>query len=168
MATATTKAQLETALAAAQARIAELEAATQSAEATEGGRRDQLEQTLWLQRKGVNRQGVTGDGTPWVQFGAQYASVGKDGQRTFGAWKDFVAFGDMAETVLEAFGTDNRLARIGAYERPWHGKPDASGYPTRNTEWCVVQFSLVGRVTPPAPAPTPAAAPTPQLAGVSF
>jgi hypothetical protein len=172
MATAITKAQLETALAAAQARISELEAAL-AAKPAEDGRRDQLEQTLWLQRNHPKHYGRFEDGTAWVQFGAQYARRNKegteafkdDGPRTFGGYKNFIAYGDIAEAVLNAFGDESRLARICAYEKPWHGKPDASGYPTRNTEWAVTGFTLVQRVTPAAPAAAPA---QPQLAQVAF
>lgn len=138
--------ELQTALEAAQARISELEEA----------RQDQLSQVLWLQRTvpGGRRRGVTPNGTPFIQFGAQYGALNRQtGSRTFGAWKNFVAYGEAAEAIGSFFdgGTD-RLCRIGAYERPWHGEVQGPDGPTttRNTEWVVTTFEPIARLDSPA------------------
>lgn len=144
--------ELSTALEAAERRIQELEAE----------RGDQLSQILWLQKtppeNGTRRRGVTSGGTPYVQFGAQYGSLNKQtGVRLFGAWKNFVAYGELAEVIGEFFDSgSDRLARIGAYERPWHGQAQGPDGPqaTRNSEWVVTRFEAIARVdTPPVREP---------------
>lgn len=143
--------EMEARLQAALSRIAELE--------EQQLRKDQLDQVLWLQRNAPNgkRQGVTPKGTPFISFGAQYGSLDKrSGTRVFGAWKNFTAYGPLAEAITEFFTTEDRLARITAYERPWHGQLAGADGPitTRNSEWVVVSFEPIARLdTPPVREP---------------
>lgn len=137
---------------AAKARIAELEAAPT----------EQLAQTLWLQKNAPQgtRRGVTPTGIPFLKFGAQYGSLNKKtNSRVFGAWKNFVAYGPLAEEIGEFFRTEDRLVRITAYERPWHGTSAGPEGPvtTRNTEWVVVSFQPIARLDAAAPASEPIA-----------
>lgn len=130
---------------AAKARIAELEAAPT----------EQLAQTLWLQKNAPQgaRRGVTPTGIPFLKFGAQYGSLNKKtNSRVFGAFKNFVAYGPLAEEISEFFCTEDRLVRITAYERPWHGNDG-----TRNSEWVVVSFQPIARLDAAAPASKPVA-----------
>lgn len=139
--------ELSAALEAAERRIQELEAE----------RGDQLSQILWLQKNApednTRRRGVTSGGTPYIQFGAQYGSLNKQtGVRLFGAWKNFVAYGELATAIGEFFDSgSDRLARIGAYERPWHGQAQGPDGPqaTRNSEWVVTRFEAIARVDAP-------------------
>jgi|688.fasta_scaffold05431_39 hypothetical protein len=138
-------------LEAAKARITELESSG-----------EQLNQILWLQKtppKG-SRRGFTDGGTPFIEFGAQFATFNKKtNSRVFGARKFFTAYGELAETIGEFFNTDDRLVRITAYERPWHGTVAGPEGPvsTRNTEWIVVSFQSVARLDNPAPMSEPEA-----------
>lgn len=148
--------ELLTELEAAKARIAELESG------------EQLNQGLWLQKTPPEtldsrakeqgtweankaKRGVTANGTSYIKFGAQYGSLNKKtGSRSFGAWKNFVAYGLLADEINEFFRTEDRLVRIGAYERPWHGNDG-----TRNTEWVVVSFQPIARLDATTPVSEP-------------
>lgn len=126
----------------AKARISELESSS-----------EQLNQVLWLQRTSPTgaRCGVTPNGTPFIKFGAQYGYLNKrTGSRVFGGWKNFVAYGDLAATIGNLFATGDRLVKITAYERPWHGTVEGPEGPitTRNSEWVVVSFQPVARLDP--------------------
>jgi hypothetical protein len=182
MPTATTKAQLAEALEAANARISELEAAAQAPAPAAAA--PHLSQVLWLQRKGLTEAGpdgrgnisYTAGGTLVVRFGAQYASLDrKSGQRVFGPWKFFSAYGDMASTIVSFMQGGDRLALVEAYEEPWASSTDANA---RNSDWTVRGFSPIGRGAgnPPMPQARPEAAPAlaaaapvqPQLAPLAF
>lgn len=151
MATATlTKAEILAQLEAAQARVSELEAAQAPEE-----RRDQLVQRVWLQRQAPSNvegrpavRGYTREGDLWLTFGAQYASRDtQSGQRYYGAFKNLVAFGDIAEAAQAIFESGDRLVEIRAYERPVrHDGPGA-----RRSEW--VLTSIQPLRTAPAQAP---------------
>lgn len=150
--------ELLTELEAANARIAELESG------------EQLNQGLWLQKSHPEtldsrakeqgtweakkaKRGVTANDTSYIKFGAQYGSLNKKtGSRTYGAWKNFVAYGPLADEINEFFRTEDRLVRITAYERPWLGNDG-----TRNTEWVVVSFQPIARLDAAAPASEPVA-----------
>jgi len=191
MAQAITKAQLQAALEQAQARISELEAA-QAAAATPAEApapaavaQPHLSQVLWLQRKplaqtgpdGKGNVGYTAGGTLVVRFGAQYASIDREtGQRLFGPWKFFTAYGQMAAQVIAFMQGDDRLVRIQAYEEPWSSSSDPN---SRQADWVVRGFTPIGRgaASPGAPRTRPAAAPVrrqpeahlePTLAEVAF
>jgi len=188
MATAQTKAQLTEALDAAKARIAELEAAAQAPAPAAAA--PHLSQVLWLQRKPLTEAGPDGrgnisytrTGVLVVRFGAQYASLDrKSGQRIFGPWRFFTAYGEVASAIIRFMAGEDRLAVIEAYEEPWASSVDPSA---RQSDWVVRGFSPItrGAGTPaerqPAPAPrraAPAAAPAapaapvqPQLAELPF
>lgn len=144
--------ELLTELDAAKARIAELEQQAVPAE--------QLNQVLWLQKNppGGKRIGRTADNTSFINFGAQYSYLNKKtNSRVFGAWKNFVAYGPLAEEIGEFFSTEDRLVRITAYERPWHGTVAGADGPTttRNSEWIVVSFDPIARLDATAPASEP-------------
>jgi len=154
--TITTKAQLEQQILDLQAELAAAQHANdelrQQSEATTPEKRDQLEQTVWLQTKtpGQDRRGWTQDGDRTLRFGAQYAALDKrSGQRLYGPYKNFIAYGALAQQVDEIFKGDSRLARIGAYERP--STPSEDG--TRRSEWVLTAITVVPRVQPAAPAP---------------
>lgn len=183
MATAT-KAQLQSALAAAQARIAELEAAQAERQEQPRAATPHLSQVLWLQRKalvpvgddGKGNIGYTKTGVLAVRFGAQYASLDREsGQRVFGPWKFFSAYGDMAKAIISFMQGDDRLAAIEAYEEPWTSKHDPNA---RQSDWVVRGFQPIGRgagnpptapATRPEAAPAaPAPAPQPELAQLAF
>jgi len=124
-------------------------------------RNNDLTQVVWLQKNAPqgDARGFTQAGKKFIKFGAQYSSLDEQsGQRFYGAWKNFIAYGQAAERIAEFFQGGDRLVRIEAFERPWHGKPPAgSQYPTRNTEWIVTAFQPMPRVDAPATTPQTAA-----------
>lgn len=160
MATATlTKAQLEAVNAELEARVSELE---QQLAGTEQTQRDQLVQRVWLQRQmptNTPERQVTGhtrEGDLWMAFGAQYSSKDRtSGQRYYGAYKNLLAFGEVAEAAKAIFETGNRLVEIHAYERPQR----AEGSGPRRSDWVITSIAPVGETLPPAPAPAPAPKP---------
>lgn len=168
---ATTKAQLEAQVQDLQSSLttfevlqSELQQALERIEELERGstpRNNDLAQVLWLQRNAPegDARGFTQGGKKYLRFGAQYSSLDEQsGQRFYGAWKNFRAYGELAEQIAEFFQGSDRLVRIEAFERPWHGKPPAEGqYPTRNTEWIVTTFQPMPRVDAPATTPQTAA-----------
>ena len=169
-ATAQTKAQLTEALEAAKARISELEAAAQTP--TPAATAPHLSQVLWLQRKALVEAGPDGrgnisytrGGVLVVRFGAQYASLDrKSGQRVFGPWKFFSAYGEMASAIVSFMQGDDRLALVEAYEEPWASSADTNA---RNSDWTVRGFQPIGRGAgnPPMPQARPEAAPAPAAA----
>lgn len=186
MATAT-KAALAEALEAANSRISELEALVAAqAEQQQPTVAAHLDQVLWIQRKplaertpdGKGNIGYTRSGMLTVRFAAQYASLDKrSGTRTFGAWKFFTAYGEVAQQVIDLMRSEDRLARVQAFEEPWSSPQDPSA---RNSDWVVRGLTPIRRGTsnpPAAPAARPEAAPVaaapaapaqPQLAGVDF
>ena len=166
--TTITKAQLEAqatelqqALTAAQARIDELQQQLGAqADADPEERRNQLEQTVWLQREAPsferNTMRWSADGqTLLMRIGAQYATLDrKSGQRLYGERRWFTAIGEVAEQLRDLYASsDSRLVRIGAYERPQ--PPAADG--TRRSEWILASVEPLAR-TPQALAPAPAQA----------
>lgn len=160
-----TKASLAEALEAATARIEQLEA--QLAEQPQAPIPAHLDQILWLQRKaltqigpdGKGNIGYTDGGTLLVRFGAQYASLDRQsGQRIFGAWKFFTAYGDVAQAVINFMAGTDRLCRIQAYEQPYASNNDPNA---RQSEWVVRGLTPIGRGAgnpPEAPATAPAPA----------
>lgn len=175
-----TKAQLESALAAAQARISELEAQAEQPKAAA----PHLSQVLWLQRKPLAEAGPDGrgnisytrTGVLVVRFGAQYASLNRQtGQRVFGPWRFFTAYGETASAIIAFMAGEDRLAAIEAYEEPWSSSTDPNA---RQSDWVVRGFTPVGRGAgnPPVPPATrpeaapaaPVPAPQPELAQLAF
>lgn len=123
-----------------------------------------LDQVLWLQRKpltetgpgpeGRGNIGHTRQGTLTVRFGAQYASLDKrTGERRFGEWRFYTAYGDMASQVIAFMAGPDRLAKIQAYEEPWASQEGAD----RRSDWVVRGFTPIPRGASQA-APTAAAA----------
>ena len=170
-----TKSMLQTELDAALARIAELEAAqaetlalAETAQAEARIESNRLEQTVWLQKNAPSKEwsrGTTQGGKPFIRFGAQFSRLDKTtGERRFGAWKNYVAYGDVASQLEAAFAGTDRLAHMVAFEQPSHGAGNE-----RYTEWVVTEFALVPRIEPAA-TPAPASAPVaePSLAELPF
>lgn len=145
---------LQSELQQALARIEELEQ-------QETPRNNDLCQVVWLQRNAPqgDARGFTQGGKKFIKFGAQYSSLDeRSGERMYGAWKNFRAYGELAEQIAEFFTGTDRLVRIEAFERPWRGRPPAgSQYPTCNTEWVATGFSPMPRVDAPATTPQTAA-----------
>ena len=142
--------------------LAELEAAKARIAVLEAAPTEQLNQVLWLQKNppGDRRIGRTADSTPYINFGAQYGYLSKKtNSRVFGAWKNFTAYGPLAEEISEFFRTEDRLVRITAYERPWHGTVVGADGPTtsRNSEWIVVSFDPIARLDAASPVSEPEA-----------
>lgn len=143
-------AELQAELSTSQQRADDLQQQIETA-APAPQQRDQLEQTVWLQTNAPDsdRRSWTQDGDMIIRFGAQYAALDKrTGQRLYGPYKNFVAYGALAQQVNELFMGDSRLARIGAYERP--STPSENG--TRRSEWVLTTITVVPRVQPAAPA----------------
>jgi hypothetical protein len=121
-------AELQAALAVAQGRNNDLEQQleAQASEAQEPERRDQLEQVVWIQRDcpSFDRDTMrwSRDGkTLILEIATQYSSLDRrTGQRVYGARKWFTAIGELAERIRDHYesGSDVRLVRIGAYEKP--------------------------------------------------
>ena len=172
-----TKSMLQTELDAAQARIAELEAAQAEALAQEAAQTEtriesnRLEQTIWLQKNAPSKEwsrGTTQGGKPFIRFGAQFSRLDKaTGERRFGAWKNYVAYGDVASQLEAAFAGADRLAHMVAFEQPSHGTGERAN--ERYSEYVVTEFALVPRIEPAA-TPEPAQAPVaePSLEELSF
>lgn len=165
MATATiTKAQLSAELEQANAAIEELRQQLAAQHQEQQARPEQapdLCQRLWLTKACDQRQ--TPNGNLEVRFGGRISRLDKrSGQRTYGAWKNFKAYGEQAAAVLQLFATDNRLVRIEAFETSWAGKDQRV-----NTDWVVTTIEAIERQAPAAPAQpvaqAPAAASAPTL-----
>jgi hypothetical protein len=160
-----TKTQIQAELDTALARIAELEAAqTDTPDARIEGNR--LEQTVWLSKNSPSQswsRGTTKSGTPFIKFGAQFAELDKPtGIRDFGAWKNYVAYGDTALQVEALYRGTDRLVHMVSFEKPSMGRGERAN--ERYTEWVVTTFQPVPRMEAPAedtaPAQAPAAEPT--------
>lgn len=162
MATATvTKAQLSAELEQANAAIEELRqqlAAQHQEQQAQSEQAPDLCQKLWLTKACDQRQ--TPNGNIEVRFGGRISRLDKrSGQRVYGAWKNFKAYGTQAAAVLELYATDNRLVRIEAFETSWTGKDQRV-----NTDWVVTTIEAIERQAPAAaPAQAPAAVSAPTL-----
>jgi hypothetical protein len=150
-------AELQAALAVAQGRNNDLEQQleAQASQAQEPERRDQLEQIVWIQRDCPSFENETmrwsRDGeTLIMSLATQYSSLDrKTGQRIYGARKWFTVIGELAERVRDHYdsGSDVRLARVGAYERPIAPKPGSN---ERRSEWILSTFEPLPRLDAPA------------------
>jgi len=154
--------------AALEARITELEEQLASLNSQQ---RDHLVQLVWLQRQpplDPRDQGCTRDGVPFLRFAGQYAALDrKSGRRQFGAYKNFIAFGPLADEAHLIFSGACRLVAISAYERP-----QANDQGPRRSEWVLTAIRPIAPSgTAPAPAPAPLAEPSalaaPAVTGVS-
>jgi hypothetical protein len=146
--------QLQGELEAALARVTELEK-TQPRDNT-------LAQVVWLQKSPPqgDKRGHTPKGIKFLRFGAQYSRLDEQsGTRFYGAWKNYCAYGVVAEAIAEFFQGSDRLVKLTAFEKPWHGAPlPGTVYPTRNSEWIVTAFEPMPRVDAEASAPQTVAA----------
>ncbi|MEB3256358.1 MAG: hypothetical protein VKJ05_08220 [Synechococcaceae cyanobacterium] len=136
--------------AALEARIAELEEQLATLNAQQ---RDHLCQLVWLQREpslDPRDQGSTRDGVPFLRFSCQYASLDRDsGRRQFGAYKNVVSYGALAEEVHRLFSGSCRLVAISAYERPLANVQQGP----RRSEWVLTAIRPITPASPAAAAP---------------
>lgn len=145
-----TKAQLQSDLDVANARITELEAQLADQPAP---RRAHLVQRIWLQGDEPRRQGTDKHGQPYCFFSGQYARGGGDnGPRIYGAYKDFTAFKSVAQAILDAYAAGDHLVEIEAYEEPKAARNE--GDTRRFSDWNIVGVRVVERqVEQPAEQP---------------
>jgi hypothetical protein len=155
----TTVAELQAALADAEQRVIDLQQQAEAPSQDSPERRNQLEQTVWIQREAPSHERGTmkwsADGeTLIIRVAAQYATLDRrSGQRLFGERRWYTAFGVMAEQILDLYrDSDTRLVRIGAYERPQAPAQDG----TRRSEWILASFEPMPRTDTPAQSTTPA------------
>jgi hypothetical protein len=104
--------------------------------------RPHLRQILWLQGDEPRRSGRTQGGEHWAAFSGQYASRKEGEARRYGAYKDFIAYGDLALAVTEAYEAGDHLVSITAYERPCAPK---EGDNRRFSDWVITSFNVVPR-----------------------
>lgn len=150
-----TKADLQQQLDVATSTIEELRQQLADLTEAQARRRDHLEQVVWLQRDEPTEEQrtPTAGGVPCLRFAAQYAGLDRrTGRRNFGAYKDFIAYGELAETLDAIFASGTRLVAITAYERPWANTARA-----RRSDWVVTSVTSIGRPTEPAEESAPAA-----------
>lgn len=167
--------ELQAALAAAEQRAADLQ---QQIEVTgdEPERRDQLEQVVWLQREAPSFERRTlrwsADGeTLIMRVAFQYSAVDRrTGERQYGERRWLTVIGETAEQLRDLMeGSDTRLVKIGAYERPQQPAEDG----TRRSEWVLARFQPMPRLDRPATpvqagATAPAAPAAPTLEEIPF
>ncbi len=94
-----------------EAHITELEAALKEANKYE------MKSTLWL--SDLVTTGRTKSDRLVVKFSAQKGVKNADGCRIYGAYWNFVAYGDTAERFQELTAAGERLVTITAFESPW-------------------------------------------------
>ena len=100
--------------------------------------RDELSQVVWLNdRYTVAR---TQAGKTAIRFSAQ-KSVLRGESRSYGAYKNFVAYGEMAESIIPLLQSTERLARISAFESPWSDN-------SKRSDWVVTELTIIPRVEP--------------------
>jgi len=135
-----------------EARIAQLEDQLATLNAQQ---RDHLSQLVWLQRQppmDPRDQGTTRDGVPFLRFSCQYAALDKgSGRRQFGAYKNVVGYGPLADEAHRIFSGTCRLVAISAYERPC-----SHGEGPRRSEWVL---TAIRPITPSGGTTAPAADP---------
>jgi len=121
---------------------AQIEVLTEQLQESE---RVQLRQTLWLQGDEPRRSGTTQGGEPWAAFSGQYASRKEGEARRYGAYKDFIAYAELAEAVRAAYQAGDHLVSITAYERPCAPRGEDR---RRFSDWVIISFSSVPRTEP--------------------
>jgi hypothetical protein len=121
----TATASSKTTLAAAEARIAELEATVKHLKSCE------LSTTIWVNDKTTTD--VTKGGKPVVKFSGQKSAKTQDGGRVYGCYHGFVAYGEMADRFQELASAGVRLMAITAFESPW-----TNG--ARRSDWVVLSL----------------------------
>jgi hypothetical protein len=123
---------LETANAALQDRIDQLEAAL-AATGADDTQRDELSQTLWIGDRYT--PGKTRAGKPKVNFSAQKSVTDQGGQRHYGPYRSFVAYGDLATTAIGILQGDDHLVDITAFESPWTDR-------SRRSDWVITSIAV--------------------------
>jgi hypothetical protein len=117
----------------------------QIAELTErltAAERVQLRQIVWLQGDDARRTGTTAGGQKWAAFSFQYASRKEGEPRRYGAYKDGIAYGELAEALVAAYDAGDHLVAITAYERPAAPK---EGEKRRFSDWVITSLEVVPR-----------------------
>lgn len=100
--------------------------------------RDELSQVLWLDNE--YKGGRTKTGRSKVSFSAQ-KSVLRGDVRNYGAYKNFVAYGELADAIIPLLQSNERLARISAFESPYSDN-------SKRSEWVVTEITVIPRVEP--------------------
>ena len=107
----TTATKANPALEAAEAQITELQARI------EGLERVEVRTTVWINDR------VTTDRTKSdklvVKFSGQKSVKNQNGDRVYGSYWNFVAYGDMAEAFQALADAGEKLVTIEAFESPW-------------------------------------------------
>jgi hypothetical protein len=125
------------------AHIASLEsalAATPQAEpSTIDGNR--LVQRLWIgDRYEIGR---TQGNALKISFSGQVSAKLQDGTRVYGAYKNFVAYGDQAADAKDILEGTDRLVEIQAFEKPWSNN-------SKKSDWIILSINPVQRSQPAA------------------
>jgi len=106
-----TKATLTSDLEVAEARISELEATIEQLQQME------VRTTVWINDRVTTD--TTRSGKTVVKFSGQKSVKTQDGGRVYGAYWNFVAYGDMADRFAELAAAGEKLVTITAFESPW-------------------------------------------------
>jgi len=107
----TTKAALSNELEIFQARVASLEDQISTMEQCE------VRTTVWINDRITTD--TTRSGKNLVRFSGQKSARNQDGTRVYGAYWNFVAYGDMADRFAELAADNQKLVTITAFESPW-------------------------------------------------
>jgi phosphoserine aminotransferase len=102
--------------------------------------RDELSQVLWLNNE--YKVGRTQAGKTKVSFSAQ-KSVLRGDVRNYGAYKNFVAYGELADAIVPLLQSNERLARVSGFESPWSDN-------SKRSDWVVTEITIIPRVEPAA------------------
>jgi TolA-binding protein len=112
--------------------------------------RDELSQILWVNDR-QRSIGRTKNGKSFVRFSAQKSTKLDNGTRAYGAYKNFVAYGDMCAEVNRVFEGEERLVRINGFESPWLDNSKRSDYVVTSIEVIARQEDPQGAVQPALP-----------------
>jgi hypothetical protein len=107
----TTKVALSNELEIFQARVASLEDQISTMEQCE------VRTTVWINDRITTD--TTRSGKNLVKFSGQKSARNQDGTRVYGAYWNFVAYGDMADRFAELAADNQKLVTITAFESPW-------------------------------------------------
>lgn len=103
----------------------------------------ELSQTLWLNDRFDSDR--TRSGKRRVRFSAQKSTVSDDGARAYGAYKNFVAYGELAEHIIRIIQSTENLVHITAFESPWSDN-------SKRSDWVVKSLTVIPRLDDrPAP-----------------
>lgn len=125
------------ATASAKATITELEATISELQATIAEQQScELRTTMWVNDRIVCD--TTKAGKAIVKFSAQKSVKTADGGRVYGAYMNFVCYGEMADRFHELAAAGEKLIAITAFESPW-----TNG--ARKSDWVVLSLTPFAR-----------------------